>query len=53
MTLKTYVNPGWKKVLVKQGSISAVIQPASDEKGSYVLYQALPNAEDIEISVAK
>lgn len=52
LTLKTYVDPNWKNVSVKQGAKSIAVVPASDEKGSYVLYQVFPNAEDIEISLA-
>ena len=53
LTLKTYIDPDWEKVTVKQGANTITVTPSSDEKGSYVLYQALPNAEDIEVSKAQ
>ena len=49
LTLKTYVDPGWKVVTVKQGNRSAPTQPLLDSRGSYVLYQALPNLQPIEL----
>jgi len=52
LTLKTYVDPVWKNVLVKQGTKTVTVTPVSDEKGFYILYQVLPNADDIEISLA-
>jgi peptidoglycan/xylan/chitin deacetylase (PgdA/CDA1 family) len=52
LTLKTYVDPAWKNVIVKQGANAVTIVPETDEKGSFILYQALPNAEDIEVSSA-
>lgn len=52
LTLKTYVDPDWKNVLVKQGANTVTLEPDSDKKGFYILYQALPNAEEIEISIA-
>jgi hypothetical protein len=53
LTLKTYVDPDWKNVMIKQGEKTVTIVPASDEKGIFVLYQATPNAEDIEISLTE
>ena len=50
LTLKTYVDPDWKNVSVKQGSKNVTFQLTADEKASYVLYHAFPNSEDIEIS---
>jgi hypothetical protein len=52
LTLKTYVDPDWKNIMVKQGTKTITMVPASDEKGFYILYQALPNVEDIEIFLA-
>jgi hypothetical protein len=50
LTLKTYVPAGWKNIQVKQGNVSKHIVPVEDAKGRYVLYQALPNSIDIEVS---
>jgi len=44
LTLKTYVPSGWRSVEIKQGPRTAVIKPAKDNRGAYVLYQAAPNA---------
>lgn len=50
LTLKTYVPSGWKKVKVQQGKAIHNKSVMQDEKGSYVLYQAKPNAENIVLS---
>ncbi len=52
LTLKTYVNPDWENVVVKQGTSAVTIAPESDERGTFVLYQVMPNAEGVEISNA-
>ena len=49
LTLKSYVDPSWKKVRVKQGDRSILAQPVKDSKGWYVLYQARPNMQPIEL----
>lgn len=43
LTLKTYVSPEWKRVWVWQGKRMQRIDAATDEKGSYVMYQVYPN----------
>ncbi|HEX6223807.1 MAG TPA: polysaccharide deacetylase family protein [Chryseolinea sp.] len=50
LTLKTYVNEDWDKVLVKQGTSSDHLSTSSDDLGSYVLYDAIPNEAPIELS---
>lgn len=50
LTLKTYVSADWKTVQVKQGDKAQQIQPKTDEKGAYILYQAVPNDEPVELS---
>jgi len=50
LTLKTVVQPQWKEVTVKQGSNVKRIKTHQDAKVTYVLYQALPNAGNIEIT---
>lgn len=49
LTLKTYVPTGWKTVLAKQENREQYVQPKHDGKGTYVLYQAEPNAGRIEL----
>jgi peptidoglycan/xylan/chitin deacetylase (PgdA/CDA1 family) len=49
LTLKTYVDPSWNVVTIKQGNRSVPAQPLQDSRGSYVLYQALPNLQPIEL----
>jgi peptidoglycan/xylan/chitin deacetylase (PgdA/CDA1 family) len=53
LTLKTYVEPGWKMVHVKQGNQSIRVRSLVDSKGSYVLYQAFPNLQPIELTKGK
>lgn len=50
LTLKTYVNDDWEKVLVQQGTSSNHVSTSSDDVGTYVLYDAIPNEAPIELS---
>ena len=50
LTLKTYVPDGWDEVQVKQENSIVKVTPLSGSEGSYVQYQAYPNAGTIEIS---
>lgn len=50
LTLRTYVRPGWKEVTVKQGNEVKRIVTIREGKDAWVLYQAMPNMGDIEIS---
>jgi peptidoglycan/xylan/chitin deacetylase (PgdA/CDA1 family) len=50
LTLKTIVRPEWKEVTVKQGSNVMRIKTQQDGKVTYILYQALPDAGNIEIT---
>ena len=50
LTLKTYVSPGWKVVNIKQGNRSVPVPLMQDSKGSFVLYQAIPNSKTIQLS---
>ena len=50
LTLKTYLDPGWKNVTIKQDGKLIQSQPATDDKGSYILYQVLANGQPVEIS---
>jgi hypothetical protein len=53
LTLKTRVNQDWKSVTIRQGAKTITLQTSSDTEGAFVLYEALPNSEDIEISQTK
>jgi peptidoglycan/xylan/chitin deacetylase (PgdA/CDA1 family) len=50
LTLKTYVPVGWNKVKETQGKYTHQVTVKKDEKGSYVLYQADPNAAVITLA---
>jgi peptidoglycan/xylan/chitin deacetylase (PgdA/CDA1 family) len=50
LTLKTYVPSGWTRITIKQGERSFIANTSKDEQGSFVLYQAIPNAEDISLT---
>lgn len=50
LTLKTYVPPEWKNVLVKQNSKQQIVVSHKDAHGSYILYKAAPNAGSITLS---
>jgi peptidoglycan/xylan/chitin deacetylase (PgdA/CDA1 family) len=50
LTLKTYVNPDWKQILVNQGNKSETVTSLSDDVGTFVLYHATPNGDRVELS---
>jgi peptidoglycan/xylan/chitin deacetylase (PgdA/CDA1 family) len=50
LTLKTYVPSDWKEIKVTQGGKVLKSDLSTDEKGTFVLYEALPNAEAIEVT---
>ena len=50
LTLKTYVPATWKVVQLKQGSKQQEFRPVKDAKGTFVLYQASPNAQPVELT---
>jgi hypothetical protein len=50
LTLKTYVPEKWSKVTLSQGTNTKTIDVHHDEKGSFVLYQAEPNATNALLS---
>ena len=52
LTLKTYIPDDWKTITITQGKNTLNSRSEKDEKGSYVLYQAMPNAEEIVINGA-
>lgn len=53
LTLKTYVPPEWGKVQVIQGDKITEATPQKDEKGTYVLYSAYPDATSIVLKKEK
>jgi peptidoglycan/xylan/chitin deacetylase (PgdA/CDA1 family) len=50
LTLKTYLPSDWKEVKVRQGS--AEVQPPvrADDKGTFILYEVIPNGDDAIIT---
>ena len=50
LTLKTYVPAGWKKVKVIQDGQQQHVQSKSDKKGNYILYEAMPDKGEINLS---
>ena len=50
LTLKTQVPPGWRTVKVRQGDQIKRVGVFQEKDTSYVLYQALPNAEVVTLS---
>jgi peptidoglycan/xylan/chitin deacetylase (PgdA/CDA1 family) len=52
LTLKTYIPDDWTSVTITQGNNTLKSTSAKDEKGSYILYRAMPNEEEIIINGA-
>jgi len=50
LTLKTYVPSDWKRVVLKTQRGKKEFQIQKDQNGSFVLYQAAPNGETMEIT---
>jgi hypothetical protein len=50
LTLRTYVPEKWKQVQVKQGKKIQTIATATNDKGTFVLYQLQPNGGSAELS---
>jgi hypothetical protein len=51
LTLRTYVPSDWKQVRVMQGGNSQSVAVSKNDKGTFVLYQVVPNAGTAELSV--
>jgi peptidoglycan/xylan/chitin deacetylase (PgdA/CDA1 family) len=49
LTLKTYISPDWKNVLVKQNGKEQNLVAQKDAAGNFVLYKAVPNEGSITI----
>jgi peptidoglycan/xylan/chitin deacetylase (PgdA/CDA1 family) len=50
LTLKTSVPSGWSSVEIKQGDRTSIVGPARDKRGTFVLYQAVPNAGPVTLT---
>ena len=50
LTLKTYVPSSWQTAEVRQGKRTKLVIVGRDNSMSYVLYQAVPNAEVVTLS---
>jgi peptidoglycan/xylan/chitin deacetylase (PgdA/CDA1 family) len=49
LTLKTYVPSEWTTALVRQGARTARVQITKENGNNYVLYQAVPNGENVTL----
>ncbi len=50
LTLKTYVDPDWNAVRVTQGEAATTVEVVREDDKAYVLYQAVPGGEEIELT---
>jgi peptidoglycan/xylan/chitin deacetylase (PgdA/CDA1 family) len=50
LTLKTYVPEEWEEVNIRQGGKKLPSRSNTDDKGKYVLYEALPNTGNITLT---
>jgi len=50
LTLKTYVPSGWRSVEIRQLDMTTNVRSVRDERGTYVLYRAWPNAGPITLA---
>jgi len=53
LTLRTYVPGGWQSVEVTQGDRTSRALTARDERGTYILYQAVPNIGPVRLAKRK
>jgi len=53
LTLRTYVPAGWQSVKVIQGDRADRALTARDERGRYILYQAVPNFGTVTLAKCK
>lgn len=53
LTLRTYVDNDWRRVVVHQGTQEMQLVPDKDARGTYVQYQAVPNGGTITIRSAR
>jgi peptidoglycan/xylan/chitin deacetylase (PgdA/CDA1 family) len=52
LTLRTYIDDDWRRVIVRQGAKEEHLVPDKDARGTYVQYQAVPNRGPITIREA-
>lgn len=52
LTLKTYVPEEWNAVKVRQSEREQQVSVASDDGGTFVLYDMIPNEEELTISAS-
>lgn len=50
LTLKTYVPVQWTSVTVQQGNDTSQVEVRQDKAGTYIQYNARPNAETVQLS---
>lgn len=50
LTLKTYLPRDWKEVKVSQGNNDIEATVATDDRGTFVMYDAIPNADNVTIT---
>lgn len=50
LTLKTYVPDGWNRVKVSQGTANSEATVSTDDNGSFVQYDAVPNGDIVALS---
>ena len=53
LTIKTYVDPAWREVSVKQGKEIIRAKVARDGANAYVMYQAMPGKGKVELAEVK
>ena len=53
LTLKTFVNPEWKEAVITQGESFMIAKVQREGTAAFILYQAMPGEEIIEISEEK
>ncbi len=50
LTLKTYIPSKWQEVQVTQGETETTVRQQQDSAGYYVLYQAIPNFGEVNLT---
>lgn len=50
LTLKTYVDTAWKQANLSQGTKKETLSIQRDQKGTFVIYQAVPNTVPVKLS---
>jgi hypothetical protein len=50
LTLKTYLPHDWNQVKIKQGGSDVQGKVSADDQGSFVMYEAIPNGDNVVIT---